>query len=154
MKRQLPQRGIIILMALLVTSCFEVKPIEFGKIKGVNVQSVANGVANIELEVSLINPNAFQVAITDAEVAIELNGTKMGTIDGLEKIKLPANSSNTYKIPIEVNLQSLMSNPLQLLGFFSKKQATIKIDGWVKGKARGFSKKVDVHVTQNAAMFQ
>lgn len=137
-----------------LTACFEVKPIEIGEIKGVKVTSVANGAANVEFKINLINPNDFKVSIVDADVAIEVNGVSMGKIDEIKKITLPANSNDTYLIPLSVNLNSLLSNPLQLISFFAKSQATVKVTGWVKGQAKGISKKVDVDVTQNTALFK
>ena len=91
------------------------------------------------------NPNKYDISIVGSDLMIFLKGKKMGTAIIKEKIKLKKKSNDIYRFTIQSNLKDLASGALPvILGLITQSSVDIQIQGHIKAKAKGISKKIPI----------
>lgn len=121
---------IIINFFLLVTllSCGTIKPIEYRKLDNLRLEKVGFTTTSLKMNLNYYNPNSFGLKLNQTETAVYIEGILLGQTSQDHQIIVPAKSS--FSIPITMDV--VMKNLLKM--------------GWVALK----NKEVSVKITGNA----
>lgn len=84
-------------------------------VKGLNVKKLSFSSADLELDVSINNPNAFGINLENVDYNLEING--LTSISGALKqaFQIEKGSTETVKIPISINLLQLGMSAYQAI---------------------------------------
>ncbi len=97
---------------------------------------------NVQFDVDVNNPNAFNFKIKGGDVDIKINEEEVGTVKLSEKIKIRKKKENTYTVPLRIELKN--GALFKLIKISQSDKIIVKADGTVKGSVMGISKKVPI----------
>ena len=139
--------GILLLMtvvALIFSSCLDLKPVELKEVKSVHVSSIENNELKLVLELVIANPNSQKFSVRDADLNISMGDVLLGKLHEVDPFTIPAHSSKSYKVPITVDLKHLEKNAKQLSKSIFKGGNSIRIKGYIKARSFMISKKIEI----------
>lgn len=139
---------LLFLCSIFACGCIDVKPVKVGDIEGIKINEMTKTSVTLELMIPIENPNNFKFKITDVDLDISLNGTKLGKVREIKKITVPANSSEVHSFCVEVEFSKILAGSLDLLSTLMKKKADLDLKGTIKAKAFMISKKIDINVSK------
>ncbi len=143
--RNLIQYSFIFLFAIGLTSCLQYKEVEIVKVTDVGIKEISTKAIDVEVAMQIKNPNKYDISIVNSDLSIFLKGKKMGTANIKEKIKLKKKSNTIYRFTIQSSLKDIASGALPILmGLITKNSVELQVQGDIKAKAKGISKKVPV----------
>ena len=135
----------VLFLVFSLSSCLEYREVEVIKITNVGIKEISTKAIDIEVAMQIKNPNKYDISIVGSDLMIFLKGKKMGTAIIKEKIKLKKKSNDIYRFTIQSNLKDLASGALPvILGLITKSSVDIQIQGHIKAKAKGISKKIPI----------
>ena len=74
----------------------------------------------------------------------------MGTAKIKEKVTLKKKSNDVYRFTIKSDLKDIASGGLSvMMGLITQSSMELKVQGDIKAKAKGISKKIPVYFTEN-----
>ena len=130
---------------LLISGCMEVKEVEFIGIEDAHVEKMSQNDISVEVLVKIKNPNNFNIKIVKSDLDILMKGKPIGKAVIQDRIVLKKNSTDVHKITIKAKLSDIMSGGLAgMLSMFTGGTLDIQIKGWIKARAKGITKKIDV----------
>ena len=139
--------------AFSLSGCLQYKEVEIVKIDNVGVKEVSTKSIDIEVAMQIKNPNKYDISIVGSDLTIFLKGKKMGTANIKEKIKLKKKSNDIHRFTIQSNLKDIASGALPILmGLITKNSIDLKVEGHIKAKAKGISKKIPIDFTENVKL--
>jgi LEA14-like dessication related protein len=119
---------------------------DMGDIKNFKLVELDGNNLDVQFDVDIDNPNAFNFKIKDGDVLIKINEEEMGTVKLSEKIKVKRKSENTYTIPLRIVLNN--GTLFKLIKIAQQKTISLVAEGTVKGSVCGISKKVPIKETR------
>ncbi|MFI5203508.1 MAG: LEA type 2 family protein [Flavobacteriales bacterium] len=123
---------------------------EYVKLNDYSVNKLSENEAKITLNVKLDNPNNFKIKITKSNLDITVAGNDAGKVDIVEKITLKKKTEGDYDIIISVDPEKIAAAALKSgLTVLLTGKVTVRVKGWVKGRAFGIGAKVDVDESHN-----
>ncbi len=145
---------IFIVSIFIFTSC-KYKEITVGDVQNISISEMTDEYVAVDLFVPINNPNNFGFKISKINLNIGLNGVDLGKAYKMSKVKVPANSNNTYKFTIKVKLKSIANSSMAFLGAMLSNKAKLKLQGYIKAKAFVVgSKKIDVDMNKSVKLFK
>ncbi len=97
------------------------------------------------------NPNHFNITVMKYDLAVKINGNRIGQAVATEPSVLSPNSVQMKKVTVRTSAKKLISGTLLMgLNALLKKDPTtleVEIVGSVVGKAKGVSRRIKVHET-------
>lgn len=97
------------------------------------------------MNVKIDNPNSFNIKIGKSDLTLYVMGNDAGKVELEETITLEKNAEQDYDITVLFDKEKLMNAAMASgLSILTSGKVTLRVRGWVKGKAYGFGKKVDV----------
>lgn len=131
-------------VAVGFSSC-AIQDVEFVKLNTHAVSKISENEAQITLNVTLDNPNNFKIKITKSNLNLSVGGNDAGKVDMVEKITLHKKTEGDYDIIIQVDPEKIMDAALKCgISILLTGKVTVRVKGWVKGRAYGIGAKVDV----------
>ncbi len=143
---------VLISVALLSSCTF--REVEIGNIEGVSIKSVTKEMVSLELMVPVKNNNNFAFTISDINIDLTLSNVNLGKVKKSTKIRIPANSSETQNVGIDIKFSKLTENPLSLITAAIKNKIELKATGYIKGRRFIFTKKFEVNENQPVKLFK
>ena len=140
----------IILISIISFSSCKVQEVEVGDFRSFKLGEMNSKSVEINTQIPLKNPNKFKFKITKAKLDIKLNNKQIGSVNKIDKIKIPAKSNEVYSMKIKVDF----SENLDLTSLMFMKKGNVSIKGYVKARKFIFSRKFDVDVNKPASMFK
>lgn len=140
--------GLFLSTALL--SCGVFQDIEVGEVERIAIKDLGKNTLDIDLYIPVSNPNNFDVSLSKSDIDLWVNGYFMGQVELLTPVKVPKKSEGSQCISVRAHSDQI--------ALFLKKEALklllnpvveIEAKGYVKGKARLFSKKVPVSIKES-----
>ncbi len=129
---------------VILTSCY--KPVEFVEIKKADL-SVGNNANNeLMMTMKIYNPNFYKLKITNSDIDVYINDTKIGEINNHETYTLAARDTSLIEMGMDINLVNIISGLGNLLGRDDK---NLKIDGYVTAKTLFGSKNIRIEQSKN-----
>lgn len=118
-----------------------VKVVEFG-VKNISLKGVEVGVA-----MQIKNPNKYDISIVDSDLTLFAEGEKVGIARLKEKVKLKKKSNKIYHFTIQTSAKDILSGAFPvLMGVLTKDTINMHVQGDIKAKAKGLSKRFPVDV--------
>lgn len=115
---------------------------DMGNIKNFKLLEMDGNDLDVQFDIDIDNPNAFNFKIKGGDVLIKINDEEMGTIKLSEKIKVKRKSENTYTVPLKIKLNN--GTLFKLIKIAQQKSIHFVAEGTVKGSVLGISKKVPI----------
>ncbi len=137
------------ILALVLSSCLEYKEVEVVKIVDVGVKNISVKGVDIEVSMRIKNPNKYNISIVDSDLSVFVKGKKMGNAKIKEKVTLKKKSNSVYRFNIHSNLNGIATAGLPvILGLITQPSIELKVQGDIKAKAKGLSKKIPIDFTE------
>ena len=151
--RKIFQHIFILFLALNLSSCLQYKEVEIVNITDVGVKEISTKAINVEVAMQIKNPNKYAISIVDSDLTLFLKGKKMGTAKIKEKIKLAKKSNDIHRFTIQSSIKDIAAGALPvLMGLITKSSINLQVQGHIKAKAKGISKKVPVNFKENVKL--
>lgn len=139
-------RLIVILIAIVFSSCFSYKDLEYRSFEGINVEKLDGDDVHIGLSVKVFNPNSYTIKIKSADLEASFNGNDLGDVTLVNTVSIAPNQESLQKVVCKVSGKKILSMlPLAFLTGSSK----LTLTGNLKVKVFLFSKKFPVSVSED-----
>jgi len=137
--------ALILLLAIVNTSCFQYKDVEIIEISQLTVKEISIKAIQIEVALQIINPNRFNISITDEDLVLFYKEKKIGIANIKEKIILTKKSNEIHRFTIQTNIKDVSSETIPLLlGLLTKSKIEFGVQGNINAKAKGVTKKIPI----------
>lgn len=142
------QLSIILLFCLTLNACISYKTVQIKEIK--SVQPLNNDISSGKLIVNLrvANPNNYAIKVKKYNLHAFVDDTDLGQIEVGEKIVLPKNSDQEYKLTFAPDAAKIIGI---LPSLFLKGRAELALRGSVRIKASILSKKFEVDLKKKVS---
>ncbi|MDL2262406.1 LEA type 2 family protein [Bacteroidales bacterium OttesenSCG-928-I21] len=142
--KQLKFITLLICISFLFVSC-DIKDVKIDIPTNVELQKLSLDAIKLKIYLPIENQNNFSFNIKGADLGLYLNGKYIGKINKIEKIKVEANSKNTYPIYFEINPKESLTNAFPLLKELQGKNSQFKINGHIKVSKFLINRKLNVN---------
>tara|TARA_B110000459_G_C16580275_1_gene480948 strand:+ start:425 stop:862 length:438 start_codon:yes stop_codon:yes gene_type:complete len=137
-------RGFTIILLSFLFSCSIYKPIEF---KGFEDYSFSeeNGCNPICIELSLFNPNPYNIVLKSGNVKGILGKDDLGVLEIPDSYILKKNSTSNLNLSFSAEIKSIIPVVSGFFNYITGNEVILLVDGSLKVKALGISKKIKIN---------
>ncbi len=145
--------ALIFILTIFNLSCFQYKEVEVVNVSDINVKEISTKAINVEVAIQVKNPNKYNISIVDADLVLFIKGKKIGMANIKKKIVLPKKSNKIHRLTIQSNLKDISTGAIPLLmGLITKSSIELGIQGDIKAKAKGISKKIPINFKEKITL--
>lgn len=134
---------LVTIIAVLLSSCGKFEKIAIHGMKDFKFRGMKNGRLLINITLDIENPNNRKITVSSIHFKTWLKNRELGTIKNSEKIVLAPKSRTQVEVPIEIVLRTA-ADAFKLMGLKEDILNQLIIEGYIKGRAMCFSKKIVV----------
>ncbi len=136
---------VFLFLVALLSSCATVQPLEIISIDKVKVDQIKKGNIDLQLAVSVKNPNKFNVKVKDLAFKVNLNKLNLGDIAYNKKVKLKGSQTTMVDLTVTTSVAKvLMQAPTAFLSMKKDKPMPLLLDGSFKAGTWGVYKPFQV----------
>ncbi|MDD3685388.1 MAG: LEA type 2 family protein [Bacteroidales bacterium] len=139
---------LAILVSLSFFSCSVQEPI-IGNPEGLEVEELSMKSVKLKVMIPIENPNNFSFTIRNLNLDLIVSDRNVGKVKKLDKVKIPANSKDSYAVSFELTPKDALNNILFLVGELQKRKPKLEIKGTVTVSKFGIPKRIKVEHEQN-----
>ena len=134
----------LLILSFLITSCSLYKPLEF---KGMEDYSFSeqDGCNPICVELSFFNPNPYNIVLKSANVKGLLGKEDIGVLEIKDSYVLKKSGISKINLSVSTEIKSFIPVVSGFFSYITGGEVTLLIDGTLKVKALGISKKLKIH---------
>ena len=134
----------ILILSFLISSCSLYKPLEF---KGMEDYSFSeqDGCNPICVELSFFNPNPYNIVLKSANVKGLLGKEDIGVLEITESYVLKKSGISKINLSFSTEIKSFIPVVSGFFSYITGNEVTLLIDGTLKVKALGVSKKIKIN---------
>ena len=134
----------IAILSFLISSCSLYKPLEF---KGVEDYSFSeqDGCNPICIELSFFNPNPYNIVLKSANVKGLLGKEDIGVLEITDSYMLKKSGISKINLSFSTEVKSFIPVVSGLFSYITGNEVILLIDGTLKVKALGISKKIKIN---------
>ena len=134
----------LLILSFLITSCSLYKPLEF---KGMEDYSFSeqDGCNPICVELSFFNPNPYNIVLKSANVKGLLGKEDIGVLEIKDSYVLKKSGISKINLSVSTEIKSFIPVVSGFLSYITGSEVTLFIDGTLKVKALGISKKLKIN---------
>ena len=134
----------ILILSFLISSCSLYKPIEF---KGMEDYSFSeqDGCNPICVELSFFNPNPYNIVLKSANVKGLLGKEDIGVLEITDSYVLKKSGISKINLSFSSEIKSFIPVASGFFSYITGNEVTLLIDGTLKVKALGVSKKIKIN---------
>ena len=134
----------IVVLSFLICSCSLYKPLEF---KGMEDYSFSeeDGCSPICVELSFFNPNPYNIVLKSANVKGLLGKEDIGVLEITDSYVLKKSGISKINLSFSTEIKSFIPVVSGFFSYISGNEVTLLIDGTLKVKALGVSKKIKIN---------
>ena len=134
----------ILILSFLISSCSLYKPLEF---KGMEDYSFSeqDGCNPICVELSFFNPNPFNIVLKSANVKGLLGKEDIGVLEITDSYVLKKSGISKINLSFSTEIKSFIPVVSGFFSYITGNEVTLLIDGTLKVKALGVSKKIKIN---------
>jgi hypothetical protein len=134
----------IVILGFLASSCSLYKPPEF---KGIEDYSFSedNGCNPICVELSFFNPNPYNIVLKSANVKGVLGKKDIGVLKISDSYVLKKSGISKINLSFSTEIKSFMPVVSGFFSYITGNEVILLIDGTLKVKALGVSKKIKIN---------
>lgn len=138
----------VCLFMLLLNSC-DVKPVEIVSIDGVKINKINEQGVEIDITVTLKNPNNMRFTVTGADLVGDLNGISLGDIKLENKVRIPRNSEKSHTFRVSSSVANILAGGISsVISAFTKGAPTVKIKGDLKVRSWLMTRRFPIEFTK------
>jgi LEA14-like dessication related protein len=105
------------------------------------------------VDLLLQNPNGYKVKVTESDLNVWVNGREAGKVRLLEPVTILPRSTANYTLKVHAPYEELAPGFItSLITLLFVDAIAFKAEGYVKGKALGVTRKVDVSVNETVPL--
>jgi hypothetical protein len=132
------------MLSFLITSCSLYKPLEF---KGMEDYSFSeqDGCNPICVELSFFNPNPYNIVLKSANVKGLLGKEDIGVLEIKDSYVLKKSGISKINLSVSTEIKSFIPLVSGFFSYITGSEVTLLIDGTLKVKALGISKKLKIN---------
>lgn len=135
----------LIITVITLNSCAYQDP-EVTSFEGIEVISMENNLAEIDLNFSMNNPNNQNIKLNEAEFEIMVNATYLGKAVLKEPVILPKNGVHPLKLHMVMEMDKSVAEVALSLGLaVLTNNINLKVNGTAKGSMGIFSRKFEIN---------
>ena len=134
----------ILILSFLISSCSLYKPLEF---KGMEDYSFSeqDGCNPICVELSFFNPNPYKIVLKSANVKGLLGKEDIGVLEITDSYVLKKSGISKINLSFSTEIKSFIPVISGFFSYITGNEVTLLIDGTLKVKALGVSKKIKIN---------
>ena len=134
----------ILILSFLISSCSLYKPLEF---KGMEDYSFSeqDGCNPICVELSFFNPNPYNIVLKSANVKGLLGKEDIGVLEITDSYVLKKSGISKINLSFSSEIKSFIPVVSGFFSYITGNEVTLLIDGTLKVKALGVSKKIKIN---------
>ena len=134
----------ILILSFLISSCSLYKPLEF---KGMEDYSFSeqDGCNPICVELSFFNPNPYNIVLKSANVKGLLGKEDIGVLEITDSYVLKKSGISEINLSFSTEIKSFIPVVSGFFSYITGNEVTLLIDGTLKVKALGVSKKIKIN---------
>ena len=134
----------LLILSFLITSCSLYKPLEF---KGMEDYSFSeqDGCNPICVELSFFNPNPYNIVLKSANVKGFLGKEDIGVLEIKDSYVLKKSGISKINLTVSTEIKSFIPVVSGFFSYITGSEVTLLIDGTLKVKALGISKKLKIN---------
>ncbi|MFL2588455.1 MAG: hypothetical protein ACJ0QS_00115 [Parvicellaceae bacterium] len=134
----------ILILSFLISSCSLYKPLEF---KGMEDYSFSeqDGCNPICVELSFFNPNPYNIVLKSANVKGLLGNEDIGVLEITDSYVLKKSGISKINLSFSTEIKSFIPVVSGFFSYITGNEVTLLIDGTLKVKALGVSKKIKIN---------
>ncbi len=134
----------IIILSFLICSCSLYKPLKF---KGMEDYSFSeeDGCNPICVELSFFNPNPYNIVLKSANVKGLLGKEDIGVLEITDSYVLKKSGISKINLSFSTEIKSFIPVVSGFFSYITGNEVTLLIDGTLKVKALGLSKKIKIN---------
>lgn len=134
----------IFILSFLISSCSLYKPLEY---KGMEDYSFSeqDGCNPICIELSFFNPNPYNIVLKSANVKGLLGKEDIGVLEITDSYVLKKSSISNINLSFSTEIKSFIPVVSGFFSYITGNEVTLLIDGTLKVKALGVSKKIKIN---------
>ena len=134
----------IAILSFMISSCSLYKPLEF---KGVEDYSFSeqDGCNPICIELSFFNPNPYNIVLKSANVKGLLGKEDIGVMEITDSYVLKKSGISKINLSVSTEIKSFIPVVSGFFSYITGSEVTLLIDGTLKVKALGISKKLKIN---------
>ena len=111
-----------------------------------------NNSLDVVLYLKINNPNSFKIKINEIDLELTLNSWEVGEVTSNEELILKPNSEDVYPVPVNIDIDNVLTGGVALISLFSSDKATVKVLGELKAKAFFVSKIIKIDETKEISL--
>ncbi|MBD01223.1 MAG: hypothetical protein CL841_07825 [Crocinitomicaceae bacterium] len=134
----------IVILGFLVSSCSLYKPLEFKGIEDYSFSEV-DGCNPICVELSFFNPNPYNIVLKSANVKGALGKEDIGFLEISDSYLLKKSGISKINLSFSTEIKSFIPVVSGFFSYITGNEVTLLIDGTLKVKALGVSKKININ---------
>ena len=134
----------IIILGFLVSSCSLYKSLEFKGIEDYSFSEV-DGCNPICVELSFFNPNPYNIVLKSANVKGALGKEDIGFLEISDSYLFKKSSISKINLSFSTEIKSFIPVVSGFFSYITGNEVTLLIDGTLKVKALGVSKKININ---------
>lgn len=141
-------------LAFFFASCGEYKEVTITKIGQARIAKMDASGVEAEIDVKINNPNKIGFKIFKSDVDVSLNGSPMGKAHLKKKIKIKANTEDTYTFIVVGKFDNLLSGGGLggIISMATSKSANITLKGTISAGKFLYRKKFPIDRTQKVPL--
>lgn len=134
----------ILILSFLISSCSLYKPLEF---KGMEDYSFSeqDGCNPICVELSFFNPNPYNIVLKSGNVKGLLGKEDIGVLEITDSYVLKKSGTSKINLSFSTEIKSFIPVVSGFFSYITGNEVTLLIDGTLKVKALGVSKKIKIN---------
>ena len=134
----------ILILSFLISSCSLYKPLEF---KGMEDYSFSeqDGCNPICVELSFFNPNPYNIVLKSANVKGLLGKEDIGVLEITDSYVLKKSGISKINLSFSTEIKTFIPVVSGFFSYITGNEVTLLIDGTLKVKALGVSKKIKIN---------
>ena len=133
---------LIFFSIFLLSSCFEVKNLDFKGVDGIKLGKLEKKSLDLSLNVTVFNPNGFSIKVKSSDVDVFADDQLLGKAKVVDHVKIFRKKEDSYLVPIHIDLEDGVL--LKLIKFALKDKVNIHLKGFIKGSVLGITKKITI----------
>jgi len=133
---------------LLLSSCNNIKDIEYRGIKETKLQSLGMTKGTVKVVLQYHNPNNFGLDLKETQLEVYANDQYIGIAENPEKNKVP--KSADFDFPILVHFNPLKA--LGMVGLLQSNKIKLRVKGTTKAGKGGVFIRVPIDVTEEVKL--
>jgi LEA14-like dessication related protein len=133
---------VILVLSLGLSGC-NIQDVDLVRVNNIFPENITGESPSVRVNVTLDNPNKFNIKVKKAKVNLTINGSDAGQIKLGDVVMIDKLKQGDYDVVLIADREKILS-AIQSTGISAaiSGKVIVNLKGWVKGKAFGLGKKI------------